>query len=142
MTSKQKPGKIEQTLAIIKPDGIALMGQIITILQTNFDICRMELIRFSPEGAGSFYSEHKGQPFFDRLVKFMSSGPSLVMVLQGPDAIARYRKLMGPTDPAKAKKLEEFTLRKGFGTDMPKNAVHGSDGPESAEREINYFFPR
>ena len=97
------------------------------------------MIRLSPEQAEGFYAEHKGKSFFDNLVQFMSSAPIIVQVLEADDAIARYRKIMGATNPAVA---EEGTIRKTFALSIDKNSVHGSDSPESAAREISFFFSR
>ncbi len=134
--------KIEQTLCIIKPDAAKQMGSIIGILQGYFSICKMELLRLTENAAAEFYSEHEAEPFFQGLIKHMASGPCVVLVLQGPNAIASYRELMGATDPVKAKASEQFSLRKSFGTTMPANAVHGSDSQNSANREVEFFFPR
>ncbi|RLB16103.1 MAG: nucleoside-diphosphate kinase [Deltaproteobacteria bacterium] len=130
----------QQTLAIIKPDGVArkLIGPVITRIENEgLDIKAMKLIKMTKEQAQGFYKVHKGKPFFDSLTDFMSSGPCVVMVLEGDDAIARYRKLMGATDYRKA---EEGTIRREYATDIEKNVVHGSDSPESAAFEIGYFF--
>lgn len=131
---------IQETLAIIKPDGVArkLIGPIISRIESEgLTIKAMKLIKMTKEQAQGFYKVHEGKPFFDSLTDFMSSGPCVVMVLKGDDAISRYRKLMGATDYRKA---EPGTLRREYATDIEKNVVHGSDSPESAKYEIGYFF--
>ncbi len=130
----------QQTLAIIKPDAVSknLVGKIIERIEAEgIKIVAMKMIKMSKEQAKGFYHVHKEKPFYESLTDFMSSGPCVVMVLEGDDVINRYRRLMGTTDPAKA---EPNTIRKEFGTDIEKNAVHGSDSPESAEFELRYFF--
>ncbi len=130
----------ERTLAIIKPDAVArhLIGRIIRrIEESGLDIKAMKMIRLSKGQAMGFYRVHKGKPFYDSLTDFMSSGPCVVLVLEGRDAIRRYRDLMGATDYQDA---AEGTIRREFATDIEKNAVHGSDAPESAGFEIGYFF--
>ncbi len=131
---------IERTLSIIKPDAVSrnLMGQVVTRLETaGLKILAMKMIQMSKKQAKGFYKVHEGKPFFESVTDFMSSGPSVVMVLEGGDAIQRYRKLMGATDPEKA---EANTIRRDFATDVEKNVVHGSDSVSNAEIEINYFF--
>jgi len=130
----------ERTLAIIKPDAVArhLIGRIIRRREeSGLDIKAMKMIRLSKGQAMGFYRVHKGKPFYDSLTDFMSSGPCVVLVLEGRDAIRRYRDLMGATDYQDA---AEGTIRREFATDIEKNAVHGSDAPESAGFEIGYFF--
>ncbi len=130
----------QQTLAIIKPDAVSrnLIGKIVERIEAEgIKIVAMKMIKMTKEQAKGFYYVHKEKPFYESLTDFMSSGPCVVMVLEGDDVINRYRKLMGATDPAKA---ETGTIRKEFATDVEKNAVHGSDSPESAEFEIRYFF--
>jgi len=131
---------MERTLAIIKPDAFAAgaAGDIISAyLKEGFNIVAMKLLKLSYEEAAGFYVVHKDRPFYGELCEFMSSGPIVVLVLEGDNAIEKNRKLMGPTDSTKA---EEGTLRHKFGTNLQNNAVHGSDAPETAEFEINYFF--
>jgi len=131
---------IQQTLAIIKPDGVArrLIGPVISRMESEgLTIKAMKLIKMTKEQAQGFYKVHEGKPFFDSLTDFMSSGPCVVMVLEGDNAISRYRKLMGATDYRKA---EPGTIRREYATDIEKNVVHGSDSPESAKYEIGYFF--
>jgi nucleoside-diphosphate kinase len=131
----------ERTLAIIKPDAVKknVIGDIITRYEkAGLKPVAMKLMRMSKPTAEGFYAVHKARPFFDSLCTFMSSGPSLVMVLQGDNAIKKNRELMGATDPAKA---DAGTIRKAHGTNIEYNAVHGSDSPETAAFEIGYFFP-
>lgn len=131
---------VERTLSIIKPDATAAgqIGRIISRFEEEgLRIAAVKKVFMSKREAEGFYAVHREQPFFDSLTDFMSSGPCVVMVLEGEDAIARNRAIMGATDPAKA---AEGTLRAQFGTDVGHNAVHGSDGPETARTEIAYFF--
>ncbi len=130
----------ERTLSIIKPDGVSknLIGAVIIRLEkADLNIRGMKMIRMTKEQAKGFYRVHEGKPFFESVTDFMSSGPCVVMVLEGEDAIRRYRELMGATNYEEA---EEGTIRREFATDIEKNVVHGSDSPENAEFEINYFF--
>jgi nucleoside-diphosphate kinase len=131
---------IERTLSIIKPDALekGIVGRIVSRFETSgLKPLAMKLKHLSRREAEGFYAEHKGKPFFEGLVSFMTRGPCVVMVLEGEDAIALNRKVMGATNPAKA---DPGTLRKDFATDMTENTVHGSDSPTSAAREIGYFF--
>jgi nucleoside-diphosphate kinase len=131
---------VERTLSIVKPDAVAkgAAGEILALIQgAGLEIIGMKMIQLTEQHAKGFYAVHKERPFYGDLVKFMTSGPVVVSVLQGEDAIARYRQLMGATNPADA---EEGTIRKRFATDIEKNAVHGSDAPETARVEISYFF--
>ncbi len=131
---------MERTLAIIKPEVVERgdVGKIITrIEEENFKIAAMKMLRLTKAQAEGFYHVHRGKFFFDELTTYMSSGPVVVMVLEGENAIRRWRQIMGATDPAKA---EEGSIRKEFGTDIQRNAVHGSDSQESAAFEIGYFF--
>lgn len=130
----------ELTLSIIKPDGVSrnLTGKVIERLErADLRIVALKMIRMSKEQAKGFYKVHKGKPFYESVTEFMSSGPCIVMVLEGEDGISKYRKLMGATDYRKA---EEGTLRREFATDIEKNVVHGSDSQETAHFEIGYFF--
>lgn len=130
----------EKTLAIIKPDALTkgVIGQFINRIEENgLKVVAMRMQHLSKDKAEGFYAVHKDKPFFKDLVKFMTSGPVVVMALEGKDAIAKWRKVMGATDPAKA---EEGTIRADFGTDIQCNASHGSDAPETAKFEISYFF--
>ena len=131
----------ERTLSIIKPDAVAkgVIGRIIADFEAHgLRIAAMKMVRMSKREAQGFYAVHCERPFFDSLTDFMSSGPAVVMVLAGENAINKNRELMGATNPAEA---AEGTLRKRFATDIEKNAVHGSDAPETARTEIAYFFP-
>ncbi len=130
----------ELTLSIIKPDAVKknLVGQIIGRFEAaGLTIAACKMLRLSREKAEGFYAEHRGRPFFNDLVDFMTSGPVVVQVLAGDNAIALNRKLMGATDP---KKAETGTIRADFAQSIDANAVHGSDSPESANREVAYFF--
>ena len=131
---------IERTLSIIKPNAVRkhVIGEIETrISQAKLDIVALKMLKLTREQAEGFYAEHKGKSFFDNLIKFMISGPIVVQVLEGENAIKRYRDLMGPTDLSKA---NAGTLRADFSDSVTENAVHGSDSVISAEREIAYFF--
>lgn len=133
--------KIERTLAIIKPDAVAAgnSGKIIDkIEQSGFKIVGMKKIDLTKEKAEDFYAVHKEKPFFNDLIQFMISGPVVVMIIEKENAIQAWRDLMGSTDPQKA---ADDTLRKVFGTDLTKNAVHGSDSEENAKIEIAKMFP-
>ncbi len=130
----------ERTLSIIKPDGVSrqLSGEVIRrIEEAGLQILAMKMIRMTKSQAKGFYKVHEGKPFYESLTDFMSSGPCIVMILEGDEAIQKYRTLMGATDYRKA---EEGTIRKAFASDIEKNIVHGSDAPETAEYEIQYFF--
>jgi len=130
----------ERTLAIIKPDAVQrrLAGRIIQrIEEEGFQIRAMRRVQLSKPEAEGFYAVHRQRPFFGSLTGFMSSGPGVVMVLEAPDAIKKWRTLMGATDPAKA---DAGTLRKEFAESIERNATHGSDAPETAAYEIGYFF--
>lgn len=131
---------IERTLSIIKPNAVRkhVIGEIETrISQAKLNIVALKMLKLTREQAEGFYAEHKGKSFFDNLIKFMISGPIVVQVLEGENAIKRYRDLMGPTDLSKA---NAGTLRADFSDSVTENAVHGSDSVISAEREIAYFF--
>lgn len=131
----------ERTLAIIKPDAVKknVMGDILSRYEkAGLKPVAVKLMQMSKPTAEGFYAVHKARPFFDSLCTFMSSGPALVIVLQGDNAIKKNRELMGATDPAKA---EAGTIRKAHGANIEFNAVHGSDSPETAQFEISYFFP-
>ncbi len=131
---------VEQTLSIIKPDAVGKnhIGAICARFeQAGLKIVAMKMLQLTRAQAEGFYAEHKGRPFFDGLVDFMTSGPVVVQVLHGEDAIARNRELMGATDPQKA---APGTIRADFATAIDANAVHGSDSPASAAREVAYFF--
>ena len=131
---------MERTLSIIKPDGVqrGLIGEIVKRLeQNNLKIVAMKMLHMTKRQAQGFYDVHRERPFFESLTDFMSSGPAVVMILEGENVIARYRELMGATN---YKEAAEGTIRKEFATDIEKNVVHGSDAPDTAAFEINYFF--
>ena len=131
---------MERTLSIIKPDGVGrgLIGEVIKRLEEKeINIIAMKMLNLTESGAEGFYAVHKERPFFRSLTDFMTSGPVVVMVLEGEGVIARYRELMGATNFEEA---AEGTIRRAFATDIEKNIVHGSDSPESAAFEIGYFF--
>ncbi|MBR9866908.1 nucleoside-diphosphate kinase [uncultured Amphritea sp.] len=131
---------IERTFSIIKPDAVAknVIGKIVSRFESNgLKIVEMQLKQLSREEAEGFYAEHKERPFFGDLVEFMTSGPVVVQVLEGENAIALNRELMGATNPQEA---AEGTIRRDFAQSIDANAVHGSDSAASAEREIAYFF--
>jgi nucleoside-diphosphate kinase len=132
--------EVQRTFAIIKPDAVAkkVAGQIIArIEESGLGLVAMKRLQLDEQTAQGFYAVHKERPFFGDLVKFMTSGPVVAMVLEGDDAIKRWRDLMGPTNSDEA---PAGTLRGDFGTDIERNAVHGSDAPETARLEISYFF--
>ena len=132
---------MERTFAIIKPDAVAAhyTGQIIQRIEAGgFTIRAMRMVRLSQAEAEGFYAVHRERPFFASLTTFMASGPCVVMALEAQDAIRKWRTVMGATDPAKA---DAGTLRKDFGRSIENNATHGSDAPETAAYELNYFFP-
>jgi len=131
---------MERTLAIIKPDAVAagVIGEVIRRIEgEGLTVAAMRLARLSERETEGFYYVHRQRPFFGSLVKFMTSGPCVLLVLRGTDAVVRWRNLMGSTDPSKA---EPGTLRSLFGTNIERNAVHGSDSEDSASFEVNYFF--
>ena len=131
----------ERTFAIIKPDAVKrkFFGRILhRIEDAGFQIRALRLAHLTKAEAEGFYAVHRAQPFFGSLTDFMSSGPAVVMVLEAPGAIRKWRDLMGPTDPGKA---PTGTLRHEFGTSIEHNATHGSDAPATAAYEIGYFFP-
>jgi len=130
----------QRTLTIIKPDAVQqrVVGDVIRHFEkAGFRIAAARLVHLTREEAEGFYAVHRERPFFGSLTAFMSSGPCMPMVLEGEDVIARLRKLMGATDPAKA---DEGTIRKALASSVEKNVVHGSDSPETAVTEIRYFF--
>jgi nucleoside-diphosphate kinase len=131
---------VQRTLAIIKPDAVSKKhsGKIISMIErADLSIIGMKLLHLTSEQAAAFYAVHTGKSFFEELIAFMSSGKIIVLALEGNDAINLWRKVMGATDPAKA---EDGTIRKLFGTAVNRNACHGSDAPETAETELNFFF--
>jgi nucleoside-diphosphate kinase len=131
---------MERTFAIIKPDAVEsrLTGKILArIEEAGFTIRAMRLHHLTKREAEGFYAVHRARPFFGGLTDFMSSGPCVLLALEAPDAILKWRGAMGPTDPGKA---EPGTLRRDFGTSIERNATHGSDAPETAAFELGYFF--
>jgi len=131
---------MERTLSIIKPDGVAkgVIGEVIKRFEkAGLKIEAMKMISMSKKEAEGFYEVHRGKPFYNSLTDFMSSGPCVVMILKGPQAIAKNRELMGATNPQNA---APGTIRKDFATNVEQNTVHGSDAPETAAFEIGYFF--
>ena len=131
---------MERTFAIIKPDAVAgrKAGKILArIEEAGFTVRAMRLQHLTKKEAEGFYAVHRARPFFPELTDFMSSGPCVLLVLEAPDAIQKWRATMGPTDPAKA---EPGTLRRDFGTSIGNNATHGSDAPDTAAFELSYFF--
>jgi nucleoside-diphosphate kinase len=132
---------MEMTFGIIKPDAVRarVAGKILQRIEDQgFQIRAMRLVNLSKREAEGFYAVHRERPFFSSLTSFMSSGPAVVLALEAPDAIKKWRTLMGATDPAKA---DAGTLRKEFGRSIENNATHGSDAPETAAFELSYFFP-
>jgi nucleoside-diphosphate kinase len=131
---------MERTLSIVKPDGVerGLIGEVIKRFEDNgLKVIGLKMVHMSKREAEEFYAVHRGKSFFESLTTFMSSGPAVVMVLEGNNVIQRVRDLMGATNPQEA---TEGTLRRQFGSDIEKNVVHGSDGPDTASFEIDYFF--
>ena len=132
---------VERTLSIIKPDAVTknVIGEIYSRFEkAGLKIIAAKMVRLSASDAEGFYAVHKGRPFFKDLVEFMSSGPVMIQVLEGPNAILKNRDLMGATDP---KKAAAGTIRADFAQSIDANAVHGSDAPDTAQFEIGYFFP-
>ena len=130
----------ERTLSIIKPDGVKknVIGKIVGLFEENaLTITAQKMVQLTRAEAEGFYAVHKERPFFGELVDFMISGPVVLMVLEGENAIAKNREIMGATDPAKA---DEGTIRKLFASSIGENTVHGSDGPDTAKTEIAWFF--
>jgi nucleoside-diphosphate kinase len=131
---------VERTLSIVKPDGVAknLIGEVIGRFEREgLRVLALKMVHMTKEQAQGFYAVHREKPFFDSLTDFMSSGPAVVMVLEGEDAISRTRRIMGATNP---KDADPGTIRKEFADNVERNIVHGSDSPQTAETEINYFF--
>ena len=131
---------VERTLSIIKPDAVEKnkIGAIVKMIEdAGLKVKAMRMTHLSKKRAEGFYYVHRERPFFGELVDFMTRSPVVVMCLEGEDAIAKYRAVMGATDPAKA---EAGTIRKAYGSDIGENACHGSDAPETAAFEISYFF--
>jgi len=131
---------LERTFSIIKPDAVKrnLIGQIVSKLEQNgLKVIASKMVFLTVQEAEGFYAEHDGKPFFETLIKNMTAGPIVVQVLEGENAIAKNREVMGPTDPENA---PVGSIRKEYAISMQQNSVHGSDSPESAQREIGYFF--
>ena len=131
---------IERTFGIVKPDAVeknAVGGVVDMIEKAGLKIVGLRLVKIADAQARAFYAVHKERPFFPDLVKFMTSGPAVVMAIEGENAIARYREVMGPTDSTKA---PAGTIRNKYGTNIERNAVHGSDGPDTAKVELAFFF--
>ena len=131
---------VERTFSIVKPDAVAknVIGKIYSRFESNgLQIIASKMLNLSEEVAGGFYAEHSERPFFPALIEFMTSGPVMFQVLEGDNAIAKNRELMGATNP---KEADAGTIRADFAESIDANAVHGSDSPESAAREIAYFF--
>jgi nucleoside-diphosphate kinase len=131
---------IERTFGIVKPDAVAknAIGGVIQMIEAaGLRLLGLRLVKLTQAQAEAFYAVHNARPFFGDLVRFMTSGPCVVMAIEGENAVARYREVMGPTDSAKA---PAGTIRQKFGTNIEKNAVHGSDGPDTARAEIGFFF--
>ena len=131
---------MEHTLAIVKPDGVSrgLIGQVVQRIEAHgLKIAAMKMVHMTLAQAQGFYAVHRDKPFFDSLTDFMSSGPAVVMVLQGDQAISKWREMMGATNFEEA---AEGTIRREFATDIEHNVVHGSDAPDTASFEIGYFF--
>ena len=131
---------MERTLSIVKPDGVekGLIGEVVKRFESNgLRVVAMKMVHMSKEQAQGFYYVHRERPFYESLTDFMSSGPAVVMILEGENAIAKNRELMGATDYREA---AEGTIRRDFATDIERNIVHGSDGPDTAAFEIGFFF--
>ena len=131
---------LERTFGIVKPDAVAAgaIGGVIDLIEkAHLKIVGLRYLKMSQDQAQGFYAVHKARPFFGDLVKFMTSGPCVVMAIEGENAIAKYREVMGSTD---SKKAAPGTIRAKYGTDIEKNAVHGSDSPENAKIELGFFF--
>lgn len=131
----------QKTLVLIKPDGMSKMGEILNrIINEDFTICNMRMVQLSRDDAAMFYMEHEGREFFERLVNLMLEGPVLAMCISGHNAIKKWREIQGPTDPADARRDCPNSIRAQFGTNATRDACHGSDSVESAEREVRLFF--
>jgi nucleoside-diphosphate kinase len=131
---------LERTFGIVKPDAVAagaIGGVVDMIEKAHLKIVGLRYLKLSQDQAQGFYAVHKARPFFGDLVKFMTSGPCVVMAIEGENAVAKYREVMGATD---SKKAAPGTIRAKYGTDIEKNAVHGSDSPDNAKIELGFFF--
>ncbi|KAM5179639.1 nucleoside diphosphate kinase homolog 7 [Mantella aurantiaca] len=141
-TSRRLGSKKEKTLAMIKPDAVTKLGSIIeAILDTGFTITKAKMVQLSRTEAKDFYAEHQSKSFFNDLINFMTSGPIVAMEVIGDEAVASWRKLLGPTNSSVARGDSPESIRAKFGTDGTKNAAHGSDSIASAARELEFFFP-
>lgn len=140
-TKNKLENTASKTYAMIKPDAIKRAGEIIQRIEKNdFVICQAKKIHLSRSDAAKFYGEHEGKPFFEKLMAFVTSGPVLSLELMGVDSVRKWRELLGPTNTQKAREEAPESLRAVFGTDATRNACHGADSNESAEREIDFFF--
>ncbi len=131
---------IERTFSIVKPDAVAknAIGKVVAMLEAGgLRVVAQKMVRLTPEQAGEFYAVHRERPFYKDLCAFMTEGPVVVQVLEGENAVARNREVMGATDP---KKADAGTIRAELGTNIERNACHGSDAPETARQEIAFFF--
>ncbi len=131
---------LERTFSIVKPDAVAnnAIGKVVALLEAGgLRVVAQKMVRLTPEQAGEFYAVHRERPFYKDLCAFMTEGPVVVQVLEGENAIARNREVMGATDP---KKADKGTIRAELGTNIERNACHGSDAPETASQEIAFFF--
>jgi nucleoside-diphosphate kinase len=131
---------IERTFSIVKPDAVAknAIGRVVAMLEAGgLRVIAQKMVRLTPEQAGEFYAVHRERPFYKDLCAFMTEGPVVVQVLEGENAVAKNREVMGATDPRKA---DAGTIRAELGTNIERNACHGSDAPETARQEISFFF--
>lgn len=140
-TTKKLRSKKEKTFGLIKPDGVAKMGDILErINREGFVITQLKMVRLSQKEVAEFYAEHEGKDFFSKLLGYISEGPIVAFEIMGADAVAKWRKILGPTDSAVARQEAPNSIRAQFGVDTTYNACHGSDSKEAAEREANFFF--
>jgi len=140
-TKKALGNSKEKTLVMVKPDAMAKMGEILDIaVSEGFTLCNAEIRRLSREDAAEFYAEHRGKEFFERLLSLMTEGPVLAFEINGPDAVKRWREILGPTDPTDARRDHPRSVRAQYGANVTRNACHGSDSTEAAQRELNFFF--
>ena len=140
-TRKSLGAEKETTLVIVKPDGMEKMGEIWDrIVTEGFNVCNAKMVQLSRDEAAKFYAEHRGKEFFERLMNLMTEGPVLVLSISGQDAVRRWREILGPTDPADARRDSPMSIRAQFGTTVTRNVCHGSDSLESAGRELEICF--
>ena len=140
-TTKKLSSKKEKTLAIIKPDCVSKAGDILDrVTSAGFLICQAKMVHLSPKEAGQFYAEHSGKPFFEKLVEFMTEGPIIAFEITGEDVIGKWREMLGPTNSTVARQEAPGSIRAQFGADNTRNACHGSDSTDSAEKEADFFF--